>query len=137
MTQYMFALEGTSPKPPTKQSELSPGAQKLVEILSKTAAPEVLVKLRQVTELIGEEKTNELVLFVRNHRRLVRPKISAQSKIPKHKRFTASELGGFITADLFAAINEAQKTKVDRKPKNQGEPNPEILKKAQEQYDAS
>lgn len=137
MSDYLFSLESDKPKPAAKEKDLTTGARKLIKILAETAAPEVMVKLRQVTELIGEEKTNELVLFVRNNRKLIRPRISSRSTIPTKKRYTDTELAGFITKDLFDAIKEAQQTKVKYQPTYNGSPDPVKVAAAKEQKGVS
>lgn len=131
---YMFSLEGDKPKAASKPDEVSKEANTLIQSLSKTASAEVVVKLRQVTELIGEEKTNELCIFVKSMRKLVRAKINPKSLIPPKKRYTEYEYGGFFTADLFDAIKEAQSSQAERKPIFSGEPDPEILKIAKKQH---
>jgi len=133
VTVPMFTFEADKPKPATKPDKVSSG-NTLIQSLLKTDAPEVFVKLRQVTELLGEEKTNEICLFVKKMKRLVRPRIRTDSLIPPKKQFTETEYAGFITADLFEAIKQAQSIKVARVPQSTGEPNPTILKAAKAQH---
>lgn len=72
----------------------------------ETPYEEVVVLLDQVIDLIGEEKANELCLFVRNMDKLIRPRVRKGSLIPVEKRVSNRRLAGFIREDLLDAIEK-------------------------------
>lgn len=128
--KYAFKVQDVNnPKPAKKMEEMSEGAKALLENLSRTTAVDVVVRVDQVVELIGEEKTNELLFFVKPMKRLIRPRISSRSSILPKKRSVTAEFAGFPLQELLDAINEAQKTQLKMDTRLSPVPDPELMKK--------
>jgi hypothetical protein len=97
---------------------------KLAFYLRRTAAKEVNVKFEQVVELIGEEKAQELAIFVVKKQEIRTSHIGRRSAVPAAKRINNDGLAGFNRRQLLEAILEAKGSDYQLKDSKGNDPEP-------------
>lgn len=123
-TMYFPVEDENNLKKPIKKEDFTYQHTEFLKGLVSTGAKEVLVKIDQVVDLIGEEKANELIIFYRAFKRADHIKRTSRSLIPQEKRFSMRKLASFNRQDLLDAINEVHDLEVKTEPQQfNSEPN--------------